>query len=651
MKTSKFYITLCLLLCPFWCFSQTYFDWVSQLGNTSATTPSSISIDNEDYIYSTGTFSGTLNLKNQSISSEGGGKYAYITLNNKINRLLWFTAIGDKDGSTEGTNICADKAGSVYVSGNYSGKTSIGDNSYSTTGNKASFLAKYSATGELIWTKNFDSTDEFIIKSVNADQLGNVYLAGYTKGNATIGNEVINSTQNKAFIINLNSQGDIQWFINTENIDSSSSEANKIISDNAGNSYFIGNFKGNIKIKDKTLSSTSINSFVVKTKISGEIAWINQLGGSQDDILSSIAFRNKHIAIAGNLNSTDGQIKGENNVNLISTGKKKAMAVLFDTEGKHVWNYIIGDGVNGNEGNSVTIDNQNMIYFGGGCSGTVNFNPNGEAISPTGKGGMDMFVVKMDITGNILFASRYGGSTTEEVIDIAVSEDDNRLYTLSEFKRRTSGSTSYTKANFAMHDKEYEVVVSGASINSILTMYSVPQIITRSVSAIKDKKITDCLYQIGGNLVTYSLLEGSLPAGVILNEKGSFEGISTEKGTFNIKVGITLKENDYSQIYQDIKLTVEDGSSIDEEKNENNKNISFVYPNPNNGKFFLKIPETFGNSNFSVEIYGLNGKIIKKIESYKNEETIELNNISKGMYLINIKSENALILSQIFIAR
>ena len=50
----------------------------------------------------------------------------------------------------------------------------------------------------------------------------------------------------------------------------------------------------------------------------------------------------------------------------------------------------------------------------------------------------------------------------------------------------------------------------------------------------------------------------------------------------------------------------------------------------------------FKNSEFfkSLEIYDIAGKIILQKEIYKNEESLDLSNLSKGVYLYKIIKQN-----------
>ncbi len=86
---------------------------------------------------------------------------------------------------------------------------------------------------------------------------------------------------------------------------------------------------------------------------------------------------------------------------------------------------------------------------------------------------------------------------------------------------------------------------------------------------------------------------------------------------------------------------------------ENNENSTIkVYPQPNNGEFTLKLN---ANINDELKIYDVNGLLIfeKKLSrNYKNEDLkIKLDNISNGVYIIELQKGNEFIYNNLLIER
>lgn len=76
---------------------------------------------------------------------------------------------------------------------------------------------------------------------------------------------------------------------------------------------------------------------------------------------------------------------------------------------------------------------------------------------------------------------------------------------------------------------------------------------------------------------------------------------------------------------------------------ENKSNIK-IYPNPAKTEIFLDLNNL--KENFKVNLYNINSQIIKTFDNCKN---INIENISKGLYIIEIISENIVITEKIII--
>jgi hypothetical protein len=76
-----------------------------------------------------------------------------------------------------------------------------------------------------------------------------------------------------------------------------------------------------------------------------------------------------------------------------------------------------------------------------------------------------------------------------------------------------------------------------------------------------------------------------------------------------------------------------------------------IYPNPSNGVFNLKLNDVV--SNFNVDIFDITGKIIYTNEYLDNSDLVKVINvqqeISKGIYFMNIKSDSGTITKKIII--
>ena len=63
-----------------------------------------------------------------------------------------------------------------------------------------------------------------------------------------------------------------------------------------------------------------------------------------------------------------------------------------------------------------------------------------------------------------------------------------------------------------------------------------------------------------------------------------------------------------------------------------------IYPNPNHGEFTLKTIKT--NSEISVEVSDINGKLIYNETRNGLHNNLQISNIHRGIYFIKVSSNN-----------
>ena len=90
-------------------------------------------------------------------------------------------------------------------------------------------------------------------------------------------------------------------------------------------------------------------------------------------------------------------------------------------------------GVTSNEdGRSITVDASGNVYTTGEFSGTADFDPGAGASNLISAGRSDIFVQKLDASGNFLWAKSFGGINSDRGISITV-DASGTVYTTGEF--------------------------------------------------------------------------------------------------------------------------------------------------------------------------------------------------------------------------
>ena len=69
-----------------------------------------------------------------------------------------------------------------------------------------------------------------------------------------------------------------------------------------------------------------------------------------------------------------------------------------------------------------------------------------------------------------------------------------------------------------------------------------------------------------------------------------------------------------------------------------------IYPNPNNGNFFIKTNETDAVN--EIKIYNMQGKLLFTKNTITNNEEIQTSGFAQGIYIVNLEMENGFIINQ-----
>ena len=118
----------------------------------------------------------------------------------RAHTLEWTRQLGTSKTDSS-ISVAADELGSVYISG-YTGGSLGGPNA----GGNDAFISKYDASGTLQWTRQL-GTSGWDASTVSADGLGSAYISGFTEG--SLGRT--NQGEVDAFLSKYDASGTRQW--------------------------------------------------------------------------------------------------------------------------------------------------------------------------------------------------------------------------------------------------------------------------------------------------------------------------------------------------------------------------------------------------------------------------------------------------------
>ncbi len=337
--------------------------WGWQFGTESHDEGYDVVVDGDDNIIVVGYTYGLLGKESAGLVD------VFVRKFDEDGKILWTTQFGTT--SSEVANaVVVDNSGNIYVSG-YTWGNLEGNNK----GAKDAYICKLDPDGNILWKRQFGTEFYDEIFNLAVDNLGNIYVAGYTWG--TLSEKSFGSQD--IFVAKHNSSGDLIWIsqFGTDKLD----EPRGLVLDNAGNIYITGYTNGELFTKKH--GKKDIDAVLVKLDKNGKIVLGIHFSSSpssaenlgQDSGLDIAVSPDGKIVVVG---WTSGNLAGNNQ------GYEDAFVRLFDQSGNVIWTKQFGT-LESDVAQRVRFDREGNIIVVGITYGNL---------EERNKGGKDIFIRK-----------------------------------------------------------------------------------------------------------------------------------------------------------------------------------------------------------------------------------------------------------------
>lgn len=450
---------------------------------------------------------------------------------NTVGDTVWVrTFDGSSKGNDEANDIQIDNLGNVYVTG----YTKESNTDYDIT------TLKYSASGALLWVVNFNNA------TINGEDKGvkllldpssNVYISGYTDRDPSP------SMNEDIVLLKYNSSGVLQW--------------NKQFN-GAGNGkdipydmLYLNSSK--IVIAGSTSNGTDQDALILQFSSSGTQLWAQTKdGGSGSDravAIASDAFEN--VVIAGRtFNGTDDDI----------------LCIQYSPSGTQNWIYTFDSGTGNDEANAITVDGTGGIYLG--CT------------SDSGTS-TDALLVRLNATGSEVWKKLFDGMDQQNDLVTDLFFDSNNYIVLAGQSDLTSGSGSI-QSDFLLNK-----------------------------------------YTTAGDLVWSTVYD----SGEQFND-----GINVM--THDQSGNIYVSGNSYSSNGQKDIVTIKYDSPLNiNELFDDAASQAILYPNPSGETLNILLPGS--EQDWTITILDLTGKEFQKQTKYGNKVELDLSSLNSGLYIVS----------------
>lgn len=362
---------------------------------------------------------------------------AYLGKYSSAGDLLWGFGLGASGYYDEIYRISADAAGNVVVYGDFSGTADFdpGPATFELTspaGQYTEYLAKYSAAGELVWA--FGTGGEYFLSDVVADPAGSVFVTGRFQGTVDLdpGSATFELSSPllawSNYLAKYSATGELLWAFLVDG-DMSPQE---LAIDPEGSLYVTGYCGGTVDFDpgpgafELTFDPSYEAMFLAKYTSTGEFAWASgiQVEVEHGATIAVDPAGNVLIAAEHQGKAVFGLTPGSFELPGLNDDHDSFVAKYSPTGG-FLWAVSFA-GPGGEEPAGIAADATGNVYVVGTLGGPTDMDPDPDGIYPLGG---ESFLVKLNGAGNFLQATQLPRGS---ISDIALAPDGT-IWTVGDF--------------------------------------------------------------------------------------------------------------------------------------------------------------------------------------------------------------------------
>jgi hypothetical protein len=407
-----------------------------------------MALDSSGNIYMTGSFSGTADFDPGPgtfyLTSAGAGDI-FVIKTDAQGHFIWARAMGG-DTDDIGLSIALDGEGNIYTIGNFTGLADLdpgpGVFGLSSNGLRDFFILKLDTSGSFLWAVGIGGTDDDRGTSIALQGTGEVYATGAFRATVDFdpGPAVFNLTSSgycDIYVLKLDPQGSLVW---AKRAGAGTSDRGYAIGlDAAGNSYITGYFQQTVDFDPgpgvyNLTSAGNSDIFIWCLSSPGDLVWAKAMGGASTDNGNAIA-----LDAAGNIYTTGSFCltadfdPGTGVYSLTSSGSMDVFVSKLDASGNFIWAKAMGGSL-ADAGRGLSVNTAQQVYTTGAFYDVADFNPGLGTCYLTSAGMSDIFVSKLDVLGDFVWAKAMGGDGAKgDEGKSLVLDDKDRVYTVGFF--------------------------------------------------------------------------------------------------------------------------------------------------------------------------------------------------------------------------
>jgi hypothetical protein len=328
-----------------------------------------VAVDSANNVLITGSFSGSIDFGGSALLQSAPGYSMFAAKLDANGAHVWSKVFG---GTAYGESVAVDGAGNVLLSGWFSAAVDFGGGPLVSAGDFDFFLAKLDSSGHHVWSKRFgDGGSQSLIK-VAVDSAGDVFASGGFAGAVDFGDGLLTSTgSSDMFVAKFTASGNHLWSTRWGGVGAFMG-AGELAVDGSGSVLVTGFLAGTVDTGNGTLMGMGMLSqgvFAAKLDAGGKHLWSKSFGPTAAENHYGVAVDgsgNVHLTgdVIGVADFGNGPING--------AGGEDALVVKLDPAGGYVWARTFGD-VQDQAGNGIALDAAGNVLVVGTFRSSANF--------------------------------------------------------------------------------------------------------------------------------------------------------------------------------------------------------------------------------------------------------------------------------------
>jgi PKD repeat protein len=396
-------------------------EWAESFGSSMPDGSAGVAVDLVGNVTSVGFFRDVATIGGQQLTSAGLAD-AYVAHFGPTGTFQWIRQLGGTSGDFA-ESVAVDGQGNVIVVGQFTGSATIQGSGtpLESAGGSDMFVAKYSASGALLWVRTYGGVLSDVAKAVATDSTGSIYVSGFFSDSIDFGGGVLEvpfSSDLDVFLLKLSPSGTHVWSKGFWNL---GNEIGFGLATGPDNSVVMtGTFNAHVDFGGGVLQVAGFEDdvFLAKFTTAGTHLWSRRAGATGDDAGRAVTVDDAgRVSLVGTFL---GSVSFGGATLTSSPNRRDAFVAQYSSTGSHRWSRALG-GPDHDQGIAVAADGQGRVVVMGTYKESIVLD--GASIPSSGLD--DIFVARYSQSGVLGWSETWGGAGSDAASGLATGSDDS----------------------------------------------------------------------------------------------------------------------------------------------------------------------------------------------------------------------------------